>query len=288
MVNNRSVSKKQALKGLAIYFIVLVPLSALFETLLILGNDSWIPLLMWTPALASLVARLVLREGLGDVSFRIGGRRGWKALLFALAFPIVFGVVTYGIGWTAGVIQFNPKPMQWAAPYLWNTTSPLIIMAVNIVMAATIVTIYSMLTAAGEEIGWRGYMLTRLIDGGIPRPVLVSGLIWGLWHVPLILGGVYLIGPPPIVAACLWVITATSFSFIFARLRLDTGSVWPPIVLHAAWNSLIQIAFDPASEGSQAPLWVGESGIIVATTMVVAAIIASRGKWRVLNRPEGK
>jgi hypothetical protein len=43
------------------------------------------------------------------------------------------------------------------------------------------------MTAAGEEIGWRGYMLTRLVDAGIPRPVLASGLIWGLWHVPVVL-----------------------------------------------------------------------------------------------------
>jgi uncharacterized protein len=68
-------------------------------------------------------------------------------------------------------------------------------------------------------------------------PVLVSGIIGGLWHVPLIMGGVYLAGPPPVVSALLWMVIATSFSFGFARLRLETGSVWPAIVLHAAWNS---------------------------------------------------
>ncbi len=45
--------------------------------------------------------------------------------------------------------------------------------------------------AAGEEIGWHGYMLTRLVDAGVAKPILTSGLIWGLWHVPLILGEVY-------------------------------------------------------------------------------------------------
>jgi hypothetical protein len=38
-----------------------VPLSALFETLMILGNLSWLWALMWTPAVASVVARLILR-----------------------------------------------------------------------------------------------------------------------------------------------------------------------------------------------------------------------------------
>jgi membrane protease YdiL (CAAX protease family) len=78
----------------------------------------------------------------------------------------------------------------------------------------------------------------------------------------------------------LWMVTATAFSFIFARLRLATGSVWPAITLHAAWNSVIQVAFDPASTGANATLWVGESGILVAIVMIVAAVIFSCGKWR--------
>ena len=77
----------------------------------------------------------------------------------------------------------------------------------------------------------------------------MSGLIWGLWHVPLILGGVYLAGPPPLLAAALFMVTATAFSFVFARLRLETSSVWPAVALHAAWNAVIQAAFDPASTG---------------------------------------
>src|SRR5262245_12685043 len=88
-------------------------------------------------------------------------------------------------------------------------------------------------------------MLTRLIDAGVPKPVLASGIIWGVWHVPLILGGVYFAGPSPALSALFWMVTATSFSFVFARLRLETGSVWPAIALHASWNSIIQVAFDP-------------------------------------------
>ena len=40
----------------------------------------------------------------------------------------------------------------------------------------------SLILVPGEEIGWRGYMLTRLIAAGVPNAVLVSGVIWGLWH----------------------------------------------------------------------------------------------------------
>lgn len=273
----------KARRGLAIYFALLVPLSAAFEALMILDNLSWFWALMWTPAAASVVARLVLREGFADVSFRIGGRRGWKAVVLALIFPIIVGLISYGIAWATGLVQFSPKPIALAARFVGDNTSPVLVFLINLVVAATIVTIFSVRTAAGEEIGWRGYMLTRLIDAGVPRPVLTSGIIWGAWHVPLILGGVYLAGPPPALSALLWMVTATSFSFVFARLRLETGSVWPAIALHASWNSIIQVAFDPASAGAGAAVWVGESGILVTITMIVAAVVFTRGRWMIAD-----
>jgi hypothetical protein len=62
-------TRLRARRGLAIYFAVLVPLSAVFEALMITGSLSWFWALMWTPAFASVVARLALREGFADVSF---------------------------------------------------------------------------------------------------------------------------------------------------------------------------------------------------------------------------
>jgi membrane protease YdiL (CAAX protease family) len=280
-----SDTRLRARRGLAIYFAVLVPLSAVFEAMMISGSLSWVSALMWTPAAASVVARLVLREGFGDVSLRLGRRRGWKALGVAVIFPIVLGLIAYGIAWATGLVQFSPRSIGLAAPYVTDTTSPGVVFVINLAVAATIVTVFSVRTAAGEEFGWRGYMLTRLIDAGVPRPILASGLIWGLWHVPLILGGAYLVGPPPALAAVLWTVTATAFSFAFARLRLETGSVWPAVALHRAWNAVIQTAFDPASAGAEALLWVGESGMLVALTMVVAAAVFSYGQWTIRRVP---
>jgi membrane protease YdiL (CAAX protease family) len=127
-------------------------------------------------------------------------------------------------------------------------------------------------------------MLTRLIDAGAPRPVLASGLIWGLWHVPLVLAGVYAAGPSPVLSAALLIVTATSLGYVLARMRLETGSIWPAIVLHAAWNSIIQGPFDEATTGAGAMLWVGESGILTALTLVVVAAIYSRGRWTIIRR----
>jgi len=284
-LSNEENVRLRARRGLAIYFAVLVPSTVFFEALIISGRPSMVWALMWTPTAASAVARLLLREGFGDVSFRLGGTRGAKAIGMAVIFPVALGLIAYGAAWASGLVQFRPEPIRLITPYMSRAASPVLVFVANLAVAVSIITLFSARTAAGEEIGWRGYMLTRLIEAGVPKPILASGLIWGLWHVPLILGGVYLVGPPPVLAVLLWMVTATALSFVFARLRLETGSIWPAVALHAAWNAVIQTAFDPASAGTRATLWVGESGILVAITSVIAAVVFSYGRWTICSEP---
>jgi membrane protease YdiL (CAAX protease family) len=163
----------------------------------------------------------------------------------SLVFPVVIGLIAYGFAWTTGLVGFNQP-----------STDDLM----NVFSSFALGVMVSLVVVSGEEIGWRGYMLTRLIDAGVPRPVLASGLIWALWHVPVVLAGGYAADPSPLLSAALLTVGITSFGYVIARLRLETGSVWPAVVLHTAWNSIIQGPFDGATVGAGAMLWVGESG----------------------------
>lgn len=75
---------RRARRGLWVFFAVLIPLTALFEWMIVrrvplLGRTEKVILLMWSPAVAPFVARAVTREGWGDLSFRIGGAAGrWQ------------------------------------------------------------------------------------------------------------------------------------------------------------------------------------------------------------------
>jgi membrane protease YdiL (CAAX protease family) len=280
----------QARRGLAIFFTVVLPLSALFEALIVrTGDVAWYFPLMWTPALASLVARLALREGGADVSFRSGGWRGWRAMLLALTFPSIVGLIAYGSAWALGLAQFVEPTgaMAELARRLAGgaASSPLVVFMATLFVASTYGTLFGAITAAGEEIGWRGYMLTRLVDAGVPRPLLVSGVVWALWHVPLILAGSYAAGPSLFLSAASFVIGVTAVGCIIGRLRLETGSIWPAIILHAAWNSIIQGGFDLATQGASAKLWTGESGLLVMLSLVVAAFLLARRPWATLRQP---
>jgi uncharacterized protein len=270
--------RRAARRGLAVFFVIVVVLSGAIEAYIIMNPEFFGTLLgvlalMWSPALASVIARLVLREGFSDVSFRFGGLRTLPWYALGLGVPLAVGILAYGAAWLTGLVGLQGS----AGAFL-----------VGLMSAATWITIYGFIFTAGEEIGWRGYMLTRLIDAGVPRPVLVSGVIWAGWHLPLIFAGIYAAGPNPALSAVLFVVSVTSISFVFARMRLETGSIWPVIFAHSAWNAIIQGPFDGAATGPNAALWTGESGILTVIVVVAAAVIVSRGTWTYIRSLPGR
>ena len=81
-------------------FAILIPVTALLEGIMIKAGAMiglLVLLLMFVPTLASVIARLTLREGFSDVSFRVGGRRGVEGMLLALLQPIIVGLLAYGV-----------------------------------------------------------------------------------------------------------------------------------------------------------------------------------------------
>jgi membrane protease YdiL (CAAX protease family) len=259
-----------ARRGLLIYFAVLIPCSGILETIIIRVGQAGRPiayaqvlilLLMWTPAISSFVARIVLREGVADVSFRLGGPEALRTMTAAVVFPLVVGTIAYGTAWATGLVGY---------------ISPKHGFLLNLGIATGLGCTEGVLSGAGEEIGWRGYMLTRLIDAGVPLPLLTSGIIWALWHFPLILSGIYAAGPHPGISAGIFLVDVVGIAYVIGILRLRSGSVWPAALLHGAWNGIIQVGFDPAATGPGATTWVGESGILVAVVSLVIGLLVAR------------
>ncbi len=152
--------------------------------------------------------------------------------------------------------------------------------AITLARAATLGTLVMLPLAAGEEIGWRGYVLPRLIDVGAPRPVLLSALIWGAWHVVPLLGSGYAALPSPLFSATNLMVAAAAFGSILAWMRLGTGSIWPCVVAHAAWNAIINGAFNLATQGEDATFWIGESGFLVMLAVVGVTLVIGRTRCR--------
>ena len=273
-------TRTQARRGLATYFAVVVPVSAALEWWIIShgglrGPAGWLVLpLMYTPALGSIVARLAGREGISDISFRWGGRAGTRASVAAWLLPVAIGIVAYGVAVAAGLITFNPPVTRFA-----NMESPALRLMALIGIALTAGTLGSCISAFGEELGWRGYMVPRLVEAKVPAPDVVSGLVWCTWHVPLILWGGYAVGKYPLVSVLLFFLTIMPVALLYFRWRMTSGSLWPTVIAHGAWNVVIQAVFDRSTSGAGGTLWVGESGVLTAAAMWIAFVMMRRARW---------
>jgi len=91
--------------------------------------------------------------------------------------------------------------------------------------------------AFGEEWGWRGFLLPKLLPLGQLPALLLTGVLWGLWHSPVILlGDNYPFHPK--FGIILMTIFCVIFGVLLGWLRLATGSIWPAAIGHGALNAV--------------------------------------------------
>jgi membrane protease YdiL (CAAX protease family) len=124
--------------------------------------------------------------------------------------------------------------------------------AIGTLTGIVVTTLFSSVTAFGEEWGWRGFLLPRLLPLGYGGAILASGLIWGLWHAPLtLLGWNYPgLGPwavLPFTAFC------TVVGAVLGWLRLRTGSVWPAVIGHGVLNAAVPTMYLVVSAAGRLP-----------------------------------
>jgi CAAX protease family protein len=88
-----------------------------------------------------------------------------------------------------------------------------------------------------------------------------------------------------VVSGLLFTLVVVLFAYVLARLRLESGSIWPVIVCHAAWNAVMLNTFAAFTTGAMAGLWTGESGILTVLVMVVVVPPFVRGTWKLRRTP---
>jgi membrane protease YdiL (CAAX protease family) len=202
--------------------------------------------LMWCPGIAAMATTLVFQRNLKGLGWRLGNVR---YLVLAYALPLAYAAVAYVVVWILGLGAFS-------ADGLPAGQSLLSFLASN----ATVGVALSVLSAMGEEIGWRGFLVPELARiTSFTKTALLSGAIWAVWHMPLILFADYHSGTPVWVALACFTVMAVGISFAFAWLRLQSGSFWPAVLMHASHNLFIQQVFDPltqdTSPGSLVQRW---------------------------------
>jgi membrane protease YdiL (CAAX protease family) len=197
---------------------------------------------MFTPTLGALAARWVEGSGYGDAGLRWG--RG-RYLLLAWLLPFALGLVATGLTVLLGqgemdltaraMVEKMPADRQALALAqldklgLW---APWLIVFGSLTQGVVITS----LATFGEEFGWRGYLQPRLESCGPVASLVLVGLIWGVWHVPIILQGHNYPGYP-LAGSLMMIVFTVLLSILFGWLYRRSGSILAPTLAHASVNS---------------------------------------------------
>ena len=225
------------------------------------------PLAIFGPTLAGIImtASLYGKGGLSDLATRFSfSSRQIRWFAMALLIPFFIIVMAIVISTLMGSsIPANLGIAIWMAPLLVEFVRVLFLGG-----------------PLGEEIGWRGFALPRLLLGNMTamKASMVLGLIWGLWHAPFYAvagsgqndmiqaGGSFFMLFPAFV---IWVMAMT---VIFTWLhKITNGNLWIAILFHTAINTA---AFFPSVIGVQS----GMVPMLNAGLTWVVAILVSRTK----------
>jgi uncharacterized protein len=243
-----AVEECMNLRQLRPYFLVTFPLAwLLFLAPLAFGGAgsptgqgvaffAW-AIAMWAPGIGALVAARRTPDGVGGLRLRSLGPRPYYVLAWLIP-PLataLTGVLTVLLGAGQPDLQFTQLREAMAGR---SPLDPAVVVIGQLVFALTGAILINSLFALGEELGWRGFLLPRLVDRFGVRPALImTGVIWGLWHAPVIAQGHNYPGHP-VLGTFMMVVFCVLTGIFFGWLYLRTRSVWAPTIAHASLNAI--------------------------------------------------
>lgn len=218
---------------------------------------------MWIPAISAfIVRRWITREGFASANLRVGP---WKPYLFILlGVPCLF-LAIYALTCAFGLGAWGAEPSVFvkSLPDILSgrkIPSALIFYVTIGFFTVIVVPFINLIGTFGEEFGWTGYLLTSLLPLGRWRAVAIYGVIWGLWHAPIIVGGFNYPGHPVagVIAMCS---STTALGLIQCSLLLRFRSVLLTSFFHGAIDAEAQGIWHLLVTGV-ATLWGGAVGLV--------------------------
>ena len=129
-----------------------------------------------------------------------------------------------------------------------------------------------LIVGLGEELGWRGWLLPDLAARyGLSRATLFTGIIWYIWHLPILLTG---------VADAFWFALAISgFSILYSAIWVRSGrSAVLPAIVHGSVNAAIVFLTAVLPDANHGAAWNILCGTVAACGLGV--LLWTRAQWR--------
>jgi len=265
------ISRESAI-NLVVFFVLLIACTALGYWLLFrLGRATPV---MLSVGVATILTCLIRKKDLATLGWSWGG---WKYQWLSYLLPLLIAFIAYLIIWVAGFggwynTEFVLQQMQDYNLANWNTASLIIF---HFFLTATYSFVLLLPSVLGEEIGWRGFLVPELARFmSFTNVALTSGLIWSVWHWPMMIKGFYGNDVTPLYYQLFFfTLLIVSYSVIMTYLRFKTDSLWTAVIFHMGGNVFLQKVFTPLTIENESSAWyIDEFGAVPALVAFAFAI----------------
>lgn len=220
----------------------------------------------WKPLLKGKIKILLIAWFLPAVLTAIG------AVLYFAVFPGHFDLSGEYIVASIGAEALEQLESQ-------GLTYPLYIL-VSVVSCLTYAPLINMVTAVGEEAGWRGFLYPQLkAKFGKTKGWLIGGVIWGVWHWPIMWMIGYEYGTDyvgfPVVGMLIFCIYTIAIGILCDWVYEKSNCIWLPSIFHGAFNAIaaIPLTLCITNTGSAILLGPAPIGVIAGLPMIVCAVV---------------
>lgn len=289
--------KKQDVKRILIYIIITFALTWAYCLLVVypiakgeslqgipaLLTQYLVAAAMFFPAVGVFLTRLFTKEGFKNAWLKPNLKKNLRYYLLAWFGPGILTFAGMGIYFLLIPGSFDPEcgymrlTLEAAGTSADVLPMPLnLLLLIQTVQAFLLAPILNFVTCFGEEWGWRGYLLPKMKNLLPTVPMLlVTGIIWGLWHAPLtIIGHNYGLGywGFPFTGIAMMCVFCTVLGIFLSYVTLKTNSCIPAILGHGAINGIAAIGMYFTRDGGNPFVGPTPTGIIGLIPFILVAI----------------
>lgn len=273
-MSNEPKNQKKVRKTILLFLGILTLLSTIcYYAILKLNPTSiYVGALMMSPALSAFITLKLMKRPISSLSW---GLKSLKNLRLSYLIPVAYITISYILIWVIGFGNvINQETItEWSQDLGMEGFSSTIILLTMIVLLSIVGVVKNIGSTLGEEIGWRGffiYELRKLFSFGTVS--IISGLIWAIWHWPIIFL-IYKGSGNMLLHITAFTVMIVAISVILAYYTFKSNSLWPAVLFHSVHNISIQKIFTPLTiTNDRTTFWIDEYGLMLPIITTLFAI----------------
>ena len=236
-------------------------------------SPEWMILGQYPILILSIVCLILLliekKEIRAAYGLKFSGKKGAKSWFYVLLFLVLYIVRLLITCLVEGQMDM----------FVNIFTNPMIYIGM---FSLVIVFFLSFTAFFGEEYGWRFFLQPLLQKRfGLKGGVLILGILWGLWHLPI---NIFFYSPDTwMISVILQIVTCISLAIFFGYGYMKTENIWVPVIMHFINNNMIPLMTGTTDISNQVYRWVDIPILILSNLFFIVFIFS-----KAFKRKEGK